>query len=58
MAIPGDIGFEDVLTSEEFANALRKADAINDSFSKATLLRGIDLAFLFTATLKAATTAK
>jgi hypothetical protein len=44
-----DVDFDDLLTSEEFANAYRHLDEINAQFSKQTELKKIDLVFLTTA---------
>jgi hypothetical protein len=48
--IADDIGFEDILSSEEFAAALNRADAIDAKFSKMTALTRKDMIFLVTAT--------
>jgi hypothetical protein len=44
-----DVGYEDLLTTEEFENAYRHLDEINEQFSNKTKLRKIDWIFLVTA---------
>ena len=48
-SIPYDVDFEDLLTSEEFENALHHLDEIEDEFAKKTKLKKVDMVFLATA---------
>ena len=47
--IPYSVGYEDLLTSEDFSNAYKHLDEINEKFSKKTSLKKLDWIFLVTA---------
>ncbi|MDR2832383.1 MAG: hypothetical protein LBV67_01550 [Streptococcaceae bacterium] len=47
--IPNDVGFEDILTSEEFMSAYRRLDEINEQFARKTKFKKVDCFFLVTA---------
>ena len=47
---PEKVSIDDILTAEEYQNAMRHLDEINKAFSKRTRLTKVDLAFLIVAT--------